>query len=59
MILDSNQQMESEEEEGSKDNLSHQGGGEAADICQRTTSSTLSRYKLLKSIIVSESKHTI
>ena len=36
-----------------------QGSGGAGDLYQRTTSKTLNRYKLLKSIVISESKQTI
>ena len=36
-----------------------QGSGGAGDLYQRTTSKTLNRYKLLKSNVISESKHTI
>ena len=46
--------------QGSKDTGPNvQGSGGARDLYQRTTSKTLNLYKLLKSNVISESKHTI
>ena len=68
-ILDSYQQMETCQGEvsgvdpkiqGSGDaGPKIQGSGDAGDLYQRTTSRTLNRYKLLKSNVISESKHNI
>ena len=69
IMLDSDQQMDTcpgegsgvaPKIQGSKDTGPNvQGSGGARDLYQRTTSKTLNRYKLLKSNVFSESKHTI
>ena len=59
LILDSDQQMETRQGEESGVEPTIQGSGDAGDLYQRTTSRTLNRYKLLKSNVTSESKHTV
>ena len=69
IMLDSDQQMDTcpgegsgvaPKIQGSKDTGPNvQWGGGARDLYQRTTSKTQNRYKLLKSNVISESKHTI
>ena len=59
LILDSDQQLETHQGEESGVEPTIQGSGDAGDLYQHTTSRTLNRYKLLKSNVISESKHTI
>ena len=69
LILDSDQQMETcrgkvsgvdPKIQGSGDaSPKIQGSGDGGNLYQRTTSRILNRYKLLKSNVISESKHTI
>ena len=59
LILDSDQQMEVDQCDGTKAMPPIQGKNEIGNIYQRTTSRRLNRYELLKSNVVSESEHTI
>ena len=59
LILDSDQQMETGHGNESVTKPNIQGSGSTGDLYQRTTSRTLNRYTLLKSNVISESKHTI
>ena len=58
LILDSDQQMETRQGEESGVEPTIQGSGAAGDLYQRTTSRTPNRYELLKSNVISDSKHT-
>ena len=60
LILDSDQKMETGQGNESVTKPNIQGSERKyGDLYQRTTSRTLNRYKLLKSNVISESKHTI
>ena len=59
LILDTGQQMETGQENESVTEPTIQGSGSTGDLYKRTTSRTLNRYNILKSNVISESKHTI
>ena len=58
-ILDSDQLLETGQGNESGTEPTIQGSGSTGDLYQLTTGRTLNRYKLLKSNVISESKHTI
>ena len=57
--LNSDHQVDTDQEEVPQDELQNQGDKDAPGNYQRTTITTPNRYRILKSNIVSESKHTI
>ena len=59
LIIDSDQELETGQGNESGVEPTTQGSGSTGDFYQRTTCRTLNRYKLLKSNVISESKHTI
>ena len=59
LILDTDQQLETGQGNESGIEPTTQGSGSTGDLYQRTTSRTLNRYRLLKSNVISESRHTI